>query len=385
MTQKIDKRILNQISMLSLEGQIDCFVYVNNLSSARRFLITKGIHIENEYPFINAVFCKATKKQILLLPKSKDVEFVSSMSTASSMMFVSKKILQLHDDCPKGDGVGVAFIDTGVAPHCDFMIGQNRVEVFKDFINGKKDPYDDNGHGTFVCGVCSGSGCLSKFKFSGVAPKSKIFALKALNGHGEANANKILEAMQWLFENHKKMGIKVVCMSFGSEPLGVNDPIMIGADALWNDGVVVVAAAGNSGPEFQTIKSPGISSKIITVGGIDDNRIDEATFDKKFFEIAEFSSRGPAFRKIKPDIVAPSVDITSCGNVENYSVLSGTSVAAPMIAGLCCLLLEKFPSFRPDKIKNLLLEGAQPLGFEMNLEGFGVPNFANIFKRVCKQ
>lgn len=193
------------------------------------------------------------------------------------------------------------------------MIGQNRICEFVDFVNGKQQEYDDNGHGTFVCGVCSGSGCLSNFRYSGIAPKTNVFALKALDGKGEASANKILDAMQWVYENHKEKNIKVVCMSFGSEPLGKSDPIMLGAEALWNEGVVVVAAAGNSGPEYQTIKSPGISSKIITVGGIDDNRYDSKSFNRKYFEIADFSSRGPAFRHVKPDIVAPSVDIVSCG------------------------------------------------------------------------
>ena len=64
-------------------------------------------------------------------------------------------------------------------------------------------------------------------------------------------------------------------MSFGSVPLSKNDPLILGAEALWNIGVVVVAAAGNSGPELETIKSPGFSNKIITVGGLDDKRINQ--------------------------------------------------------------------------------------------------------------
>ena len=289
-------------------------------------------------------------------------------------MHVSKKILQTENCHHYAKDIGVAFIDTGISPHCDFMIGENRINCFKDFINNKDEPYDDNGHGTFVAGVCCGSGCLSKFRYSGIAPKANIFSLKALNSKGEANANKILDAMEWIFDNHKTKDIKVVCMSFGSEPLGANDPIMLGADALWKDGVVVVAAAGNSGPEFQTIKSPGISSKIITVGGMDDNRYDDENFNKSFFEIANFSSRGPAFRHIKPDVVAPSVDIISCGTSKFYTTLSGTSVAAPMIAGIVALLVEKNPNYSPNQIQNQLARLCQPLGFESNLEGFGLPS-----------
>ncbi|MDE6583429.1 MAG: S8 family peptidase [Clostridia bacterium] len=319
----------------------------------------------------------ASKKEILSLSSFETVDYISSLSYVDSLMYLSKKILAVDKTKHCGEGVGVAFIDTGLNPHCDFLIGKNRVVGFKDFINNKKDFYDDNGHGTFVAGVCSGSGALSGFKYSGVAPKTNVFSLKALNGQGEATANKILDAMEWVFDNHKKQNIKVVCMSFGSEPLGSNDPIMLGAEALWKSGVVVVAAAGNSGPEFQTIKSPGISPYIITVGGIDDNRYNKASFDKQFFEMAEFSSRGPALKNVKPDVVAPSVDIISCGIGDFYTTLSGTSVATPMIAGLCCLLLEKDDSLTPNQVKKELIKTCKPLGFELNSEGYGMPNFAN--------
>lgn len=375
---KIDHRLLSEISAMSIEKKAPCFVFGKDFEKTKRMLERNGIHILNEYLFISSFYCLATQKQIYSLSLSKCVDYICSRQSANTMMYVSKKILGSENQILSGKNVGVAFIDTGVKMHADFMIGRNRLKFFKDFVQNKHDFYDDNGHGTFVCGVCSGNGALSKFKFSGIAPKTDIFALKALNSNGEASANKILDAMEWIYDNHEKQKIKVVCMSFGSEPLGANDPIMLGADALWKDGVVVVAAAGNSGPEFQTIKSPGISSKIITVGGIDDNRYDENSYNKKYFEIADFSSRGPAFRGIKPDLVAPSVDIISCGTKQNYTTLSGTSVATPMIAGLVCLILEKHPSFCPQQVKQMLLRACQPLGFDKNLEGYGLP----VLKRI---
>ena len=378
--EKIDKRLLNEIAVLSSERKLPCFVYSKNVDKTRRVLKQKKIHIVSEYLFIKSFFCLASQREIFSLSNVESVDFIFSTATANCMMFVSKQILGVQSFESFGRGVGVAFIDTGLSPHCDFLIGENRVEVFKDFVADKKQMYDDNGHGTFVCGVCSGNGILSKFRYSGIAPQSKIFALKALNEKGEASANKILDAMEWVFDKHKKLGINVVCMSFGSEPLGRNDPIMLGADALWRDGVVVVAAAGNSGPEYQTIKSPGISENIITVGGIDDNRYDDSNYNRKYFEIADFSSRGPAFRNTKPDLVAPSVDIISCGIKNFYTILSGTSVATPMVAGICCLILEKYPGLKPAQVKRILLQSCQPLGFEMNWEGYGVPNMKNIKK-----
>lgn len=376
--EKIDKRLLEKIAVLSRDKKLPCFVFSKNLNKAKELLQSRNIHILDEYLFINSIYCTATEKEIFSLSNFESVEYIYSLSVASCMMYVSKKILKTDKVSLFGDDVGVAFIDTGLAAHCDFMLGKNRVSLFKDFVSNKKNMYDDNGHGTFVCGVCSGNGAMSKFHYSGIAPKSRIYALKALNGQGEASANKILDAMEWIYDHHQKEGIRVVCMSFGSEPLGHNDPIMLGADALWKEGVVVVAAAGNSGPEYQTIKSPGISSQIITVGGLDDNRYDDNSYNSKYFEIADFSSRGPAFRTVKPDVVAPSVDIISCGREKPYTVLSGTSVATPMIAGLACLLIEKNKNLTPSQIKSILIQTCRPLGFEMNLEGHGLPSMDKI-------
>jgi serine protease AprX len=291
-------------------------------------------------------------------------------------MNVAKKVLHIPKKC-LGEGQIICFIDTGIEPHCDFLLCDNRIEKFIDFINEKDDYYDDNGHGTFVAGVCCGSGIISGQKFSGIAPKAKIISLKALDKKGEANSTKILEAMQWVFDNKDK--IDIVCMSFGSDPIGQNDPIMIGAEKLWDSGIVVVAAAGNSGPEYQTIKSPGVSRKIITVGGFDDNRFDDDEFNSNYFEMASFSSRGPCYRYFKPDVVAPAVDIVSCGIDKDYVKLSGTSVATPMIAGICALIKEKDKNLSPNQVKNKLLSICKPAFFNRNFEGFGIPDLNKFF------
>ena len=374
---KIDKRLLCEVGVLNAENDIECLVFGKDFEKTKICLNEHGVKILNEYLFIKLFHCVLKKSEIYALSNSPLIVFISSIVDASSMMYISKKILGVDETNYTGKDISIAFVDTGIFPHTDFVLGENRIDFFKDFVNEKTSPYDDNGHGTFVCGACSGSGFLSAFKNSGVAPKSRIVSLKALDANGEASATRILNAMEWIFDNHKKRKIKIVCMSFGSEPLGFNDPIMIGANALWNSGVVVVAAGGNSGPKFQTIKSPGISSSIITVGGLDDNRIDNKNFNKNFFEIANFSSRGPALNRIKPDLVAPSVEIVSCGLNDDYVTMSGTSVATPMIAGMCALILEKHKNLTPNEVKKLLLRNCSPLGFDKNMEGYGLPNFKN--------
>ncbi len=370
---KIDKMLLHRVTTFSEDKKTDCFVKVNNFDKMRNYFKNKNIDVLHEYLFINTFRISVNKNQLFSLSTLGNVNKIFSVASASVLVNVSKEILGANQTALTGKGVTVAFIDTGISSHCDFLIGKKRIKFFKDFILDKAHNYDDNGHGTFVAGVCSGGGVLSAGRFSGFAPQTDIVSLKALNGLGEASADKILDAMEWVYQNHEKYNIKVVCMSFGSEPLGFNDPIMSGAEALWKEGVTVVAAAGNSGPEYQTIKSPGVSSQIITVGGFDDNRIENG-FNEDFFEIANFSSRGPAFKRFKPDCVAPSVDITSCGIQKVYTTLSGTSVATPMIAGLACLLLEKEPALSPNQIKNILLANSKPITLNKNFEGFGYPN-----------
>ena len=371
---KIDKELLNVCALCENEN-VNCVAYVSNFLNAKKHF-EKSKCVVREFPFIKALALNVKSKEVISLCSKPWVKFISKESSAMALMNVARKVLNVGTT--EGEGITICYIDTGISSHADFVLGRNRIIKFLDLINGKQKNYDDNGHGTFVAGVGSGNGILSGGKYRGIASKSNIVSIKALNEFGEASAFKILEAMQWVFDNHKKYNIKVVCMSFGSEPLGLNDPIMKGAEALWDKGIVVVAAAGNSGPEFESIKSPGISGKIITVGGLNDNRLDDDTFNKNFFEIADFSSRGPALRRYKPDLVAPAVNINSCGINSFYENLSGTSVATPMIAGLCALILEKNSKISPDSVKHKLINSCYSITFNRNLEGSGLPDFSQI-------
>ena len=370
--------LLQVVSLIDSDKKWQCIVKANDYKRLKKTLLHNKIEILDEYLFINSFRVLVSKSEMSFLSNMSQVKFISSVASASMMMNIAKDILQTNDSQLSGRGQSVAIIDTGISLHPDFCFGKKRIVYFKDFISSKVEPYDDNGHGTFVAGVCAGNGAMSGGKYSGIAPSANIVSLKALNNLGEASADKILSAMEWVYNNHREYNIKVVCMSFGSEPLGYNDPIMSGAEALWREGIVVVAAAGNSGPEYQTIKSPGVSSKIITVGGFNDNRVNDKNFNPQFFEMAKFSSRGPAFQRHKPDLVAPGVDIISCWNKDLYVKLSGTSVATPMIAGASLLLFEKNPMLTPNEIKRLILSSCSPITFNRNYEGFGYPKLSKI-------
>lgn len=375
---KIDDKLLNFVILSEKDCVLNGIVYYNDKQKTQEFFYDNNIKILKELNFINALAVCFTSENVLKVASQSFICYISSVAEVETFLNVSKKILGCNKFSLSGKGVNIAFIDTGISSHLDFKLKQNKLLKFIDFVNSKTKNYDDNGHGTFVASVATGGGYLSGFKYSGIAYNSNIVALKALDGKGEANAVLILDAMQWVYDNHKKYNIKIVCMSFGSEPLGINDPIMIGAEKLWDEGVIVVCAGGNSGPEKSTIKSPGISKKIITVGGLDDKRTEDDQYDEKNFDIASFSSRGPAMGRIKPDLIAPSVNITACNYLGGYKKMNGTSVATPMVAGICALILEKYPNAKPEHIKKFLLYNAKTIKKTKFEEGYGIANINNL-------
>lgn len=257
-----------------------------------------------------------------------------------------------------GDGIRIAYLDTGIDNLPDF---DNRIIYFKDFINDNPSAYDDNGHGSHVAAITAGNGY-----YKGIAPKSEIVMLKTLDKQGIGNSNDVLKGLEWIYNNHKKYNIKIVNMSIGAKQSKTNDPLVEAVESLWNKGLVVVAAAGNNGPNPYTISSPGTSKKIITVGSSDDN---ENVDIKK-----NFSSRGPTESCIKkPDIVAPGNNIISCRyNDGRYKALSGTSMSAPIVSGAIALLLEKEPNLSPDDVKYMLKLSAKDLNQPHNKQGWGL-------------
>ena len=367
--QKIDDRLLGQVTALG-NKEVECIVYLTDLKHLESF--DRECRVIKTFEFINAVGVKAGIQSIQNLALNDYIKYITVNSMVSVQVAKAKDVMNLqalYDEDLTGQGVCVAVIDTGISPLLDFCMPQNRIKHFLDLVNNEKFPYDDNGHGTFISGVLLGNGLVSGRKYAGIAPQADIVSIKALDSNGESGAFRVLEAMEWIYKHYKEFNIKVVCMSFGSEPLPKDDPLVNGAEMLWKAGITVVVAGGNSGPSNNTIKSPGVSSRVITVGGLDDGREDGV------FKVADFSSRGPAGFIYKPDILAPSTNIVS-NNKElidgkGYTTMSGTSVATPMIAGVACLLYQKYPNARPDEIKNYILRRGHRLNLSRNEEGFG--------------
>lgn len=367
MLRKIEPSILKSVNAQSLDCKLDCVLYANDYYKVKKFL---GGEFETTYfPFLNAFGVRLNFKNIIELAALTEVKYITQSAKVTACVNVANKILNTEKPSSNAAFCTVV-IDTGIYPHLDFLMPKNRLIKFVDLINGRTYPYDDNGHGTFVCGAMCGGGTISA-KHTGVDPNTNLIVIKALDKNGETGANTILSAMQWVFEHRKEYNIRLMCMSFGSVFLGKNDPLMLGAEKLWDSGIVVVCAAGNSGPESETIKSPGSSYKIITVGALNDNRVGDIPQYGKF-AVADFSSRGPINNTYKPEVLASGVEINGLkNNTAFYTTMSGTSVSTPLVAGVCSRLIKQNPSFSPDRIKKQLINSCNPITFDRNSEGFG--------------
>lgn len=265
----------------------------------------------------------------------------------------------------------MCILDTGIYEHIDFT---GRIWAFYDFLAFKRQPYDDNGHGTHVAGLVAGDGTASMGKYRGAAPGCGIIALKVLDRYGTGSQDDVLRALRWIRENRQQYRIRVVNISVGTTCNSKRNHarLLESVEQLWDEGVVVVTAAGNQGPRPGSITAPGSSKKVITVGSSDllEGR-------------SAISGRGPTAECVcKPDIVAPGNKIMSCvpGKPYSYGVKSGTSMSTPLVTGAIACALEKNPALTNTDIKTMLMNSAEDMGLPQNLQGWGKFNRRKFLK-----
>ena len=297
-------------------------------------------------------------------------------------MYQSRKIIRADGPASAaytGKSIGIAVLDTGIYPHEDFILPSDRIAAFRDFVHRQPAPYDDNGHGTPVCGIIAGNGRRSEGRYRGIAPESHLVVGKILDSNGNGSISHILEAVRWIIENRQRYNIRVLNISVGSESTEVDEQKSIlvqSVNAAWDSGIVVVVAAGNNGPKRMSVTSPGISRKVITVGSSDDHK----TVLLGGSRIHNYSGRGPTRRMIqKPDVVAPGSNIISCslsyyGNNSGYTARSGTSMATPIVSGACAVFLNKYPGLTNEDVKRCIQITATDLRLPRNQQGYGLLN-----------
>lgn len=338
--------------------------------------------IKYELPFMNAVAVEIHSEHIEKIASHKMIKFIDDDAKVFKTMDIASQCISTADILKlgaTGKSVGIAVVDTGVAPHHDLMKPTNRIIAFKDFVNNNTAPYDDDGHGTHVAGIIAGNG-FSIPEYRGIASEANIIAVKVLDGNGSGSTSDILAGIQWVIDHKDKYNIKIINLSLGTpaDTIYKDDPLAKGASAAVEKGLTVVAAAGNSGPKRGTINSPGISPYVITVGAVDDNR----TPSRNDSFVADFSSRGPTASGLaKPDVVAPGVDIMSLSytNLKGYVSQSGTSMATPMVSGAAALLYDKNPDLTPAQIKRMISYSCVTIrGVSRYSQGAGIINLKNM-------
>jgi hypothetical protein len=291
-----------------------------------------------------------------------------------------------------GSGVVVAVIDSGVdGNHPDL---ENRLVGFKDFINGRDDmtpvngidAYDDNGHGTACAWNVAGDGTASGGNLTGVAPGASILAIKVLDNEGSGDDSVIAQGVEFAITNNAD----VISLSLGGEwtdDTYISEPSVAACKAAVDAGLSVVIAAGNSGPQAFSINSPGITEEAITVGASSGTE-----------GVVAFSSVGPVLRTTsqpkgyvaKPDVVAPGLEVVSgratSANAQeypfynytqfhnDYTIWSGTSASAPMIAGAVALLAQKHLALTPEEAKTALMASSTDLNLDPMVQGWGLAN-----------
>ena len=306
--------------------------------------------------------------------RMKFEEFSYDETTTASNFAVSTQASTAWASGNLGAGVGVAVLDTGISAMNDFA---GRVVHGPD-LSGEGNTNDSYGHGTVMAGAIAGSGADSAGNrngaYTGVAPKATLVSVKVAGRNGVVDVSTVLQGMHWVSAYKDQFNIRVLNLAWGtpSTQSPSVDPLNYAVQRLWKQGIVVIAAAGNSGPGATTITKPGDDPMIITASAYDDKQDTNLSNDS----VPAWASRGPTAQGlVKPDFVVPGrtvITTRSFGSfvetqnpkaliAPSYIKGSGTSQATAVTSGLAALLVAARPSLTPDQVKGLLRSTALPM------------------------
>ncbi|HEV2861980.1 MAG TPA: S8 family serine peptidase [Pyrinomonadaceae bacterium] len=377
------------------------------------FLNGNGVHVNAKFKNLNALAVELPVSALEELAAFPEVSYVSADREVTSLggnlaVEVGAEAVRQQTSASgaaytlDGAGVGIAVLDSGIYREHKSFAGH--YGGGKDYTGeGRTD--DPFGHGTHVAGIAVGGAEVLKGKYVGVAPGATLYNLRVLNSKGVGTVSGVLAALDDLFNHHAAANIRVVNMSLGMPAVDSykDDPVCRAVRKLSDAGVVVVAAAGNDGKDsrgnkvYGLIHAPGNEPSAITVGASNDM----GSIDRADDTLTTFSSRGPTRsfwtdeaglrhydHVIKPDLVAPGNKIGAAQSPSNYLVqsnplldlntskfpnqkmmrLSGTSMAAPVVAGAAALMLQANPRLTPNMVKMALMYTAQQLAGANTLE-----------------
>ena len=329
-------------------------------------------------PYMTATMTRAAINAAPGLPGVSRIEAAVPLAPALDTSLPSIGVDRVWNQTGlRGDGITICVIDSGIDANHSSLDDLDDINATKDpkviafydasnspdVTDGSTAPFDPDGHGTHVSAIAAGTGHGSPdFRYIGVAPAARLVGVKILqNGSTSMSSGDALRGIEWAMSNKDRFGIRILSMSFGAQfvaPGLTND----GSSAMSQlcdqaaaQGLVVVAAAGNSGPVRRSISPPADARDVITVGNVrDDHTLNPS------------SSRGPVGRPAssytKPDVCAPGTDVYSAqaGTGDRFVPMTGTSQACPHVSGLSALMLQASPALRPQDIKDILHSTAEP-------------------------
>ena len=267
-----------------------------------------------------------------------------------------------------GAGSAVAIIDTGIdGNHAslddlddDNSTDDPKIIAFYDPVNNPSltngtevFPYDDQGHGSHCAGTTAGTGAPN-YEHIGMAPQAFLVGVKVLDAGGSGSFATVMAGMEWTVENRYKYNIRGASMSLGGPGLAEwassdDDSVNRYANKMMSEGIAIFIAAGNNGVSAQ-IGTPGSAEDAITIGALDKNTA-----------IAIYSSQGPTEEgRVKPNLayVGSNVMSVAFNTGDQYTDMSGTSMATPGAAGVAALMYQANPDLSPFDIKNIMQETA---------------------------
>ncbi|NQU99036.1 S8 family serine peptidase [Candidatus Woesearchaeota archaeon] len=362
--------------------------------TAARKAVTKDVKPQSDVKDLKIIDSFATiltQDQIKELENLDLVEYVFLDATVNTTLYDSVPLINADDvwnytdsnGLPvTGEGVTIAIIDTGIDyNHPDigdcFGAGCKVIDGY-DFYNDDSDPMDDHGHGTHVASTAAGDGVLQ-----GVAPGAKLAAYKVLSSGGSGSTSNVILGIERAADPNQDGNTEdhydILSMSLGhsgGDPY--TDPAALAVEAAVSAGVVATISAGNS-YNYGRIGCPGCAENATTVGA-----------STKTDGMAYFSSRGPEEDLIKPDVVAPGYQICAaqwedawakneCLGDGEHTAISGTSMAAPHVAGAAALLLQARPELEPLEVKSMLMTTAVDIGEDALTQGAGRIDLVNAY------
>ncbi|MFY9555053.1 MAG: S8 family serine peptidase [Blastocatellia bacterium] len=405
--RSFDPELAWLLDKLPDSSAINVFVVFHRMPAPADFdaLRSVGIIGGTIFNHLPMVMINATKSQIAAISTLRTVRTIYSnksfeffthdtrVITGQTKAVTDRSLTQRNAGVPlSGQGVTVAVLDTGIdSTHPDLSYGSQVIQnvrvadlqgsspafVYSQVIEGLSNSDPVMGHGTFVAGVIAGTGSASGGYYGGMAPGAKLLGISG----GDASLFFVLSGIDYILSHRVDENIRVVNCSFGISGLfDANDPVNIATRIMHDAGISVVFSAGNRGSQPNSLNPYSVANWVIGVGSV-----------SKRGSLSSFSSRGAAaYGLYHPTLVAPGESIVSAraagvnvigtaglitglgspdsdlkaipsSYLPRYTTSSGTSFAAPHVAGTIALMLEANPSLTVDQIKQILQQTATPM------------------------